>query len=398
MSTSVGTPPTVSMGLHSVFGTQSVLSAQPGAGRGLPCSLHSLATTQREVSKDLRRTGASIAMNRSMDTWLSSMSKQPNGEAERDLLREGAPSTRTRGRLSVTSERQWTQSRPHDEITGLEDAFERHKASFDLDGDGSMGVQELIVILDRCQLYDGVFTPKKVRDYFKTLHVSTGVHAVKFVEFKNAIRWAADMRRLDLDTVVRRVIILSKRLCDREACVQKRLEVVFDSFCTKNPTYMSAFEFGGLCRKVALPLCMGDIFLLFSHVPGGVEGKGVDFHGFFGLVTKVGEQLQMGEEIYAIFAKAVETLETDMTVITRLKVRLRVAAATVTGANWQNFFNETDKDGSQCIDWDEFLQMCRTKLHMVDKESHVRILFENIDRDGSDSVSLNEIVAFISSD
>jgi len=346
-------------------------------------------------------------MNRSMDTWLSSLSNQPGG----DPAPEGMPSARggrTIRRISVTSERQWTQgtqdatrrrsSGDLEAINGLEDAFERHKAAFDLNGDGSIGTEELIVILDRCHLFDKIFTPKKVRDYFKTLGGATGVQSVNFEQFKNAIRWAADMRRLDLDTVVRRVVILSKRLCDKEACVQKRLEVVFDSFCTRNQEYMSAFEFGHLCRKVNLPLCMGDIFLLFSHVPGGVEGQGVDFEGFFGLVEKVGEQLNMGDDVFSVFAKAVEILDMDITTITRLKVRLRRAAATVTGAKWTQFFEKEDQDGNGCIDWEEFLGMCRTKLHMMDKENHLRILFENIDVNGSDSVSLSEIVAFVNAE
>merc|ERR1719362_957309 len=113
MAPSTCRPPTVSLG------SDLVLSAQPGVGRGLPCGLRSLATTQQEFSKDLKRTGAAIAMNRSMDTWVSSLSK----------------------------------------IAGLEEASERHKAAFDLNGDGSIGTEELLVILDRCQLYDEIFTP-----------------------------------------------------------------------------------------------------------------------------------------------------------------------------------------------------------------------------------------------
>jgi len=161
---------------------------------------------------------------------------------------------------------------------------------------------------------------------------------------------------------------------------------------------MSAFEFGDLCRKLKLQLCLGDIFLLFSRFPGGVQGRGIDYQGFIEIIGQVGDLLKLDKDIEEIFAKAASFVDNDKTTVMRVKVRMRRAAATLMGANWLKFFQELDADGNKVLDWNEFLRMCHTELHLNEKESHLRILFENIDVDGSDEVSLKEIIKFVSSE
>merc|ERR1719410_994394 len=109
---------------------------------------------------------------------------------------------------------------------------------------------------------------------------------------------------MGLESIHKRVIILSRRRCCGKASVNWRLEAVFDSWCTRSADHMSAFEFGDLCRKLKLQLCLGDIFLLFSHFPGGVQGRGIDYQGFIEIIGQVGDLLKLDQDIEEVFAKA----------------------------------------------------------------------------------------------
>lgn len=350
-------------------------------------------------------------MNRSMDTWLSKMqtrnaaptvgmepeSQSMAGSKEMSGLQNVFSTKRLAAQIARKARRSSSATKP-EEIRGLKDAWEAHRRVFDLDGDGCLDVEELIIVLERCHLFNDIFKPGKVRDYFKSLHNGEGVEDITWLEFKKTLQWVADMRCMQLETIVNRVIILSKRFCDEKMSMRRRLEVTFDSYSIKNPEHMCAFEFGNLCRKLKLRISMGDVFLLFSCIPGGVQGKGVDYEGFIGLIRQVGDLLKMDEDIYEAFAAAVSFLDNDRMTITRVKVRMRQAAATIMGANWMKFFEEIDTDHNAVLDWDEFLLMCRTRLHLNEKESHLRILFERIDVDGSDKVSLQEIIKFVAAD
>jgi len=290
-------------------------------------------------------------------------------------------------------------------IISLEEAFRAHSAAFDLDGDGTICVEELILIFDRCSLFDDFFTPSRVRNYFTTwadgcnhVHGLTeplGDDGIGFSDFKDVLSWAADMKSVDFATCVQRVVRLSRKLCDKAASVQRKLEVVFDAFCKKNPNHMSAFEFVNLCRTIKFPLSTGNVFSLFGHLPGGVQGKGLDFEGFIKVLGEVGQRLDIGDEVFPTFAKAVEYLDTDEETIIRVKMRLKHAATIVGGSSWQNFFKDCDPDRSGLLDWDEFVTMCRTKLHLADRDNHLRILFERLDEDASGELSIEELIAFI---
>jgi len=354
-------------------------------------------------------------MNRSMDTWLSKMQTRsvdptiPFDEADRVHQFSGTPGFTPRANDVVPSmplctplERVVSRVRTlrmlkKEQVTNLEEAWNVHRNIFDLDRDRNIDVEELILVLDRCRLFEGGFSQGKVRDYFKSLHNGEGVNDITCREFKKTLEWVANMRGMDLEPVHKRVITLSKRLCDEKASVSRRLEAVFDNWCMRNPEHISAFEFGDLCRKLKLRLCMGDVFLFFSRVPGGVPGKGADYQGFINLIEEVGDLLKL-EDVYETFAKAASFLDNDKALITRVKVRMRRAAATVMGANWMKFFKEIDLDGNTTLDWNEFLTMCHTKLHLKEKKSHLRILFETIDLNGSDTVSLQELIKFVASE
>lgn len=343
---------------------------------------------------------------RRSSTLIESEKNIPSVDAV-DLGPEGQnwiPSKRSLNQLERISGRSRAKADKPEVITTLEDAWKAHRCLYDLDGNGCIGVEELIIVLDSVRLFDGMFTQRKVRDYFKSLYDGEGLQHIGYRDFQDALQWVAYMKGMDLETLVKKVIILSKRLVAGKAKVNQRLEVIFDFYCTRNPDHMSAFEFGELCRRLKLPLCLGDVFLLFSRVPGGVNGKGVDYQGFIKVITEVGDLLKLStEDAKEAFGKATTFLDHNLKMynlrlITRVKFRMRRAAATVMGANWVKFFENIDLDGTGSLDWEEFLLMARNRLHLDDKKSHLRIIFEAIDVDGSDEVSLKELIDFMASE
>jgi Ca2+-binding EF-hand superfamily protein len=294
-----------------------------------------------------------------------------------------------------------TRKLDFDEIFCLEEAYKVHVAAFDQDGDQRISVEELIIILDRCRLFDEFFTPFKVRNHFNTwadgcnhhcLTKPLGDDGIGFAEFENLLRWAADVKCVDFGACVQKVVRLSSKLCDKAASIQRRLEVVFDTFGKQDNNKMSAFEFGNLCRKLDVPFCMGDIFLLFSQHSGGLK-EGVDFEGFICVLREVGNKLKVGDEIFATFARAVELMDTDEATLTRIKMRLRQAAGIVGGDDWKGFLLGCDHNGS--VDWPGFLHICREKLHLADKDSNLRILFERLDIEASGEISIQVIIDFM---
>jgi Ca2+-binding EF-hand superfamily protein len=292
----------------------------------------------------------------------------------------------------------------------LEQAFYAHSSAFDLDGDGTICVEELIIIMDRCQLFDDFFTANRVRNYFNTwvegCNVVNGAKmpftedGIGFKQFKEVLKWAADLKGLDMSSCAQKVVRLSRKLCDKSASVQRRLEAVFDAFCKKDPECMTAFEFGTLCSKIGVyeedKFTMGDVYSLFYKINGVVHNKGIDFNGFTQVLTEIGKRLDIGEDVFAMFARGVELMDTDEETIIRVRMRLRHAAGIVGGTDWRQFFLDCDPDGNQVLDWDEFLTMCRDKLHLADRDNHLRILFDRLDEDGSGELDINELIQFIS--
>lgn len=385
--------------------------------------LRSLPDLQKQVAMDSRRTGANTSLNKSMTAWMASKAEKlisqrddrDDGEdtimAQRDMRSSDISligsaqrsSTLTMApRLSrITGTR---LNLDEESINTLETAFQAHVAAFDMDGDNRCNVEELIIILERCRLFDEFFTPSKVRNHFSTwadgcnraclTQPPLGDDGIGFQEFKFVIQWASDVKCIGLEECCTKVVRLSKKLCDKAASVQRRLEVVFDSFCKQDPTHMSAFEFGNLCRKTGVPFCMGDVFLIFSKHSGGLK-EGIDFQSFISVLEEVGKKTGQGDEVFATFANAVELLDTDEETLIRIKMRLRQAAGIVGGADWVQFFHDCDADGSGTLDWDEFHAICRQKLHLADRDSHLRILFERLDVEATGEIAIDHMIEFI---
>jgi Ca2+-binding EF-hand superfamily protein len=358
-----------------------------------------------------------------MQAWIA---KQTSKEIEDDLavaeplspalsgiLMPLSPRTTTT-RMSVMDARKVKISKKrmslHDEcILSLRQAFQAHIAAFDLEDRGTICVEELIIIFDRCHLFNELFTPNNVRNYFNTwvegCNQVKGVagalpeYGIGYEEFRDVLQWAADMTSQGITESAQKVVRMSRKLCDKNASIQKRLEVVFDAYRQQDPIYLSALEFGLLCQKLNIyqqdKFSMGDVYCLFYQINGNAHGAGVDFASFILVIKEIGKHLEIGEEVYTRFANAVELLDTDEETISRLKLRLKQAATVVSGPDWRGFFHSCH-GGSGKIDWDEFLSMCRDRLHLAENDNHLRVLFDRLDEDGSGELEIEMLITFIS--
>lgn len=378
--------------------------------------LTTLQGLRKTLDLDQRRTEASVSLNRSMQRWIEikgpakDSPELPHGiENHREALCVSSKSLKSHISMAARKTSVHGKRAEFDPcILSMEQAFIAHSAAFDLDAGGPICVEELILILQRCSLFDDFFTPNKVRNYFCTWaegcnELTTSEvpidEGLRYQEFEDVLRWGADIKGVDFTQCAQRVVRLSRKLCDKSSSVQRRLEVVFDAFCKKSSVYMSAFEFGGLCQKVGVyqddKFTMGDVYSLFYQISGEVHGEGVDFEGFISVLKQVGERLEIGEAVFEVFAKVVSILDADEETIARVKMRLRKAAGIVGGSDWRFFFHQCDPDNIGFFDWAHFLQMCRDKLHLNDRENSLRVLFDKLDLDGSGELQIDELIAFI---
>lgn len=371
--------------------------------------LSTLESLQKTLDLDGRRANANIQLNKSMSEWICR--KTPGNPSYRpsenlpqpnEMLSQSCRTCKVNGVRNASTFC----------VVSLEEAFRAHSAAFELNGEGKICVEELIQILERCRLLDEFFTANKIRNYFSTWAFGCNhVHGVTdplthdglgFQEFEDILRWGADIKGVDFESCAQRVVRLSRKLCDKSSSVQRRLEVVFDAFCKRKPDVMSAFEFGLLCQKMGVyqedKFTMGDVYSLFYQISGVVHGDGVSFPAFIEVLRLVGERLEIGEALFDHIAEGVKSLDADQEMIARVKMRLMKAAEIVGGADWRAFFHSCDPDQSGTIEWDEFLAMCRDRLHLNDREPHLRILFDKLDLEGSGELPIDVLIEFIESD
>lgn len=423
-------------------------------------------TTIPELKKlhrlDLRRTGASIALVRSMQTRTVRMSPRPetsppalllpgmavsprmshestlqdpmsyapsktasilvmnehvNDEIE-NIIQEEVPQqekSRDRRRRKTI---EWTKivtqrmnneiERDRLDIANLEDAFYAISASFDMDGDGTIDSEELIHIFTRCQLFDEWLTPSKVRDYFRTAaegcnHVLRGIEAgfqdgIDYEDFESVLRWSADMKGADFSRCVARVLRLSRKLCDGRSSDRRKLETVFDAFCKTQAEIMTLYEFATLCKKLnvydPVRFTVADVYSIY-YTANNVGQEGLNFEGFMNMLSIVGDKLGVGEKVFKIFADGISKLDIDEPTIRKVKMKIKHAASSASNVGWRQFFHECDEDNSGHMDWEEFYNMCRVRLHLSEKANHLKILFEKLDKDDSGELGIDELIEFI---
>lgn len=406
---------------------------------------------QSQVELDIRRVGANIALERSLVARVAKFQTGQNGaeaiEAPADApapplapllpvapqaaavaplaplvlpkIAGGAPvklqDTKKRDTLDwaiervIDSQKLSADQGEDDDPVGLQDAFESIAASFDMDGDGTLGPEEIVHILGRCQLLDDVLTPTKVQDFFRTWEVGCNqvlgenmdeasiLDGIGWEEFESLIKWCSDMKGMDITRCSARVIRLSRKLCDGKSSVRRRVKTVFDAFCKQDPDHLTAYEFSNLCESIRCfkrgHFATGDTYSIFYRT--SQHENGVTFEEFWEMVGEVGRRLGIGEKVYDLFASGVSRLDVDESDIRRVKLRIKHAASSASTEGWRQFFHSCDSDGSGRMDWDEFYDMCHTRLKLPERENHLKIMFEKLDDDDSGELSIDELIAFI---
>ncbi|CAE7337962.1 srfAC [Symbiodinium sp. KB8] len=294
----------------------------------------------------------------------------------------------------------------------LEDAFYLIAAAYDLNGNGLLDDYEVLTVLDRCKLLDSKLTATKIKSFFRTwavgcnkiigenLNAEDIEDGIGYEEFTSLLHWIADMKGIPLTRCRARVIRLShKMVVDSRSSVKRRLALLFDGFCKREAEWMSPHEFTNLCHTTNLykqgVFSAGDAFKIFYQTPG-LENQRMDFAGFMHAIQQVGEMFGKSEAQSAeMFAAAVGRMDTDEETVRRIKLRIKHAASVHGENGWREFFHECDQDQSGYMDIDEFLDMCRHKLHLDDRKSHLQLLFERLDEDDSGELSIDEIIAFM---
>eukprot|EP00437_Effrenium_voratum_P002424 CAMPEP_0181439086 /NCGR_PEP_ID=MMETSP1110-20121109/22247_1 /TAXON_ID=174948 /ORGANISM="Symbiodinium sp., Strain CCMP421" /LENGTH=471 /DNA_ID=CAMNT_0023562801 /DNA_START=26 /DNA_END=1438 /DNA_ORIENTATION=+ len=281
----------------------------------------------------------------------------------------------------------------------LEDAFYLIAATYDLDGNGLLDEHETLVVLERCYLMDETLTPTKVKSFFRTwaagcnkiIGENSSVEDIEdgigYEEFSALLHWMADMKGVPLARCRARVIRLSHKMVDAHSSVKRRLALLFDQFCKREAEWMSAHEFTNLCHTTNLykqgVFAAGDAFKIF-HQTEGLVNQRMNFAGFMDAIARVGTMFNKdAKESADMFAAAVGRMDTDEETIRRIKLRIKQAASLHGQNGWRDFFHECDQDQSGYMDVDEFFDMCRHKLHMEDRKSHLQLLFEKLDEDDS---------------
>lgn len=81
--------------------------------------------------------------------------------------------------------------------------------------------------------------------------------------------------------------------------------------------------------------------------------------------------------------------------VAELRARLRAAAHAEFGAEWERLFRGQDGERPSRLGWDEFRSLCRRALGPGVRDAHLRTLFVGLDVECADSVSVEELVAFV---
>eukprot|EP00928_Gymnodinium_smaydae_P009085 TRINITY_DN13356_c0_g1_i1.p1 TRINITY_DN13356_c0_g1~~TRINITY_DN13356_c0_g1_i1.p1 ORF type:complete len:400 (+),score=90.72 TRINITY_DN13356_c0_g1_i1:79-1278(+) len=380
-----------------------------------PLQLSSLAGLQKKCQADQRRTIASIGLLKSAQTRVSkehrgrspdrpTLDIPDSGELKAAFFKRSASQDfdASRAKLSAADDE---LDEDNDGIISLEEAFRAHAKACGKE-ETLLTVEEVIQLLTRCDLMDDYLTAVKIRLYFSTLEEGCNFVAgrkkefkqdeIGYAEFDRLLQWAADLKGVKYSECVLCVIQQSLKLSDKSGNMMRKLQIVFEKFGRDVPNRMTSNEFALLCQQLNLyeygKFSIGDAYLMFLDPEA--QG-GVDMNNFVKMVTIAGERLGIGNEIFRKFAEYIECQGVIQQNLARIRLKIKHAATSVGGPDWQTLFREVDEDGTGKIEWGEFLSMCRKQLQLTERSNHLRVLFESLDEDGSGEITLDELIRFV---
>jgi len=390
-------------------------------------ALRSLENLQNQLETDRKRSNASMALVRSgqlrvsglLTNSLSSTSRSLNLEDESTTLDSGDSIRELCADLvavdTVTPDFQNSNIAVGEEevdadgdgTVDLREAFHLHTLTFDNEAQGILTLDNVLELFDTCGFLDEWLTPLKVSVYFTTLAegcnitpgqppMDPGQVGIQYEHFDALLGWAANLRGADHAACVNKVVNMARRLSTKTGSIRQKLTIAFETFGRACPGRISWLEFAALCRRIDIyhgkQFTVADTFDIFKEA----GELGHDHEGFLAAIAVVGERMGLSRhEIFKRFCVCIEDKSKDTETISRMRLRIRSVCTSVEGRDYRSFFKGMDEDQSGQIDWNEFYKMCRKQLLMTESVNHLRLLFERLDGDNSEEVSIDELIDFV---
>lgn len=312
----------------------------------------------------------------------------------------------------------------------LAEAFAGYVKKFEDDDDSAFSVEELVNFLRSAEILDDFLTPEGVR-----LHCASMANGSTEAEYGGALepcdpenidwwhfeaflRFASDMKGIRFVDMEKIIVGHFSRNSAESSSMRWRMEVIFEAFAKEVPGRINALEFSNLLQRTGIisydcensGFKVGDALTIFAGKDTAAARRrvdsslrhasvdaahSVDFDGFLQMIDEVGRRSHFGKNVWNKLSSAVDELDNNEFVIVRIRLNLKDAAAKNGVVDWSLIFMDIDPDESGQITCEEFLEMCRQKLHVKASEWELRMLFRKLDRDKSGELGIDELVQFI---
>jgi len=295
-----------------------------------------------------------------------------------------------------------------DGTVSLEEAFHHHCQEL-VPESSAMHIDNVIELLRACDVLDSWFSPARVHAFLLTLQgscnpgkqlpqpIPSTCKTLEYCHFEALLSWAAHVKGVELRNLVERVVSLARKV--KHGSKKEKLQMVFDIFAKKKHNHMLWGEFMTLGQKLGIfkgAFGVADAYLLFKEHQ--CESKGATFRQFISILDMVSKLTAIpGSIFFENVCGILERLGDDSVddSLSRLRLNIKIAATSEAGRDWNALMDSFDSDHSGKLSWDEFYDFCRRCLKLSDKTSHLRLVFELLDEDQSDEITLQELVHFV---